>query len=87
MSNEMKLIMALCDALGFEVETTIDYQPRKENKQSAMNWNSGRQGLERVLATTGTGNMLDIDDNDEYTSLLTSPVIDYKLTQKPTKGE
>ena len=29
MENEMKLLMALCDALGFDVETTLDYQERE----------------------------------------------------------
>ena len=29
MTNEMKLLTALCDALGFEVDTVLDYQERE----------------------------------------------------------
>jgi hypothetical protein len=82
MSDEMKLLRALCDALGFEVETTLDYAPRRENKTTAMAYNSGRTGMDRCLASSGPHNKLDIDENGDYTSLLKSPIVEYKVVPK-----
>ena len=36
MSKEFDLIYALCEALGFEVETALNYQERKESVENAM---------------------------------------------------
>jgi len=80
MTNEMKLLQALCEALGFEVETTLDYMPRKENKSAAMKYNRGPR-QDRSLAVDGPDRALAIDSDGRYTSLLTTPVIDYKLTK------
>ena len=74
MTQEMKLLYALCDALGFDVEVNLDYMERKESKESAMQYKQGRVGMDRVLAAS---------ENGDYTSLLVSPVVDYKLTRKP----
>jgi len=84
MTNEMKLLQALCEALGFEVETTLDYQERKESKEAAMKINTLPVGgnPERVLATIGNGVMLDIDEGEIYTSLLINPIVDYKLHKR-----
>ena len=86
MTNEMKLLHALCEALGFEVETTLDYMPRKEGKSSAMKHiRVMGPPTDRVLSSTGPFGKLDIDQDGEYTSLLISPVVDYKL-HKRTDG-
>ena len=82
MTNEMKLLYALCEALGFEVEIILDYKERKESKDSAMRYNQGTPGMDRVLACTGPNQTLHIDENREYTSLLINPIVDYKLTPK-----
>lgn len=37
MSNEMKLMMALCDALGFEVEKVVDTKETPISEQSGKN--------------------------------------------------
>ncbi|GAG24976.1 unnamed protein product, partial [marine sediment metagenome] len=41
MTNEMKLLTALCDALGFEVEIERDYDDRKVDYAQAMQHQSG----------------------------------------------
>lgn len=81
MTNEMKLLQALCKALGFHVETIIDRQERKENKIEAMRYNRAYIKLDRRLQTTGPMGALDIDENGLYTSYLINPVISYKLTK------
>jgi hypothetical protein len=83
MSKEFELIYALCEALGFEVETELDYMPRKETIESAREHNSGfpNKRSDRVLASIGPHNKLDIDEDEMYTSLLISPVVSYKLTR------
>jgi len=85
MTNEIKLLLALCKALGFEVETTLDYQERKENMQVAMKYNSAwppQRTDRRILASSGPHNQLDIDKDGLYTSLLIDPVVDYKLHKR-----
>ncbi len=76
MSEEMKLIVALCSALGFKVERTIDRKERKETKDNAMKYNTGHV-TERKLTYSGV--MLDIDKDGMYTSYLTEPEVSYKL--------
>lgn len=83
MSQEMKLLLALTEALGFEVETTLDYQERKEPKHIAIpTYNSGRTDLDRELVAEGPHNMLLIDEDGMYTSMLKSPIVDYKVRAK-----
>lgn len=73
MSQEMKLLMALTEALGFEVETTLDYQERKTHTPV---------GLEcgRVCESDGQGYIR--DEHGVYTSRLAAPIVDYKLTKR-----
>lgn len=79
----MKLIMALCDALGFKVEKTIDRQERKETKENAMRYNRGYGYItDRGLVTSGECEMLDIDEDGMYTSFLIDPIIEYKVVPK-----
>lgn len=81
MPDTHKLLMALCDALGFEVENIVDYQRMKETKASAMIHN-GPQPSHRTLLMSGSTGGLDIDEDGLYTSVLRQPVTDYKLTKK-----
>jgi len=83
MTNEMKLLQQLCKTLGFEVETIIDRKERKENKQTAMAYNSPYGQVDRRLkfGRGKFGNDLDIDKDGMYTSYLIEPVISYKLTR------
>jgi len=75
MSNEMKLLHALCEALGFEVETTLYYMPRKEKSATSTALDVDR---ELAVKNPATGELL-IDEEGNYTSLLVTPIVDYKL--------
>ena len=79
MSQEMKLLTALCEALGFEVVTDLDYKERKECQSVAMEINLGQYNGDRVLMSEGQQCKLRIDKNGLYTSLLKSPVVSYSL--------
>ena len=82
MSDEMKLITALCEALGFEVVIDRDYQERKEVQPFARQYQSdinyphtrGRKLEDRA----GT---YCIDENGKYTSRLIEPIKSYKLVK------
>jgi len=80
MTQEMKLLMAMCDAMGLEVTTIIDYQPRKETETGARHWNDGYSGRDRHLSATA--GRIDIDEDGMRTSLLKAPIVDYKVTSK-----
>ena len=68
MSDEMKLLEALCDALGFDVKRDIDYQPRVESSmRSSDRPDSGRRC---------------VHDQGTFTSYLTDPLVSYTLTPK-----
>jgi len=82
MRNEEKLLRALCDALGFSVQTTHDYKERQETGTAASQINNGRSTNDRVLLTEGPNLKLLIDPNGEYTSRLKKPIVDYKLHPK-----
>ena len=82
MSKEFDLIYALCEAMGFEVETTLDYQERKESYDNAIRINKGGYGGDRALASAGPYGKLVIDADGEYTSLLVTPIVDYKLIKR-----
>jgi hypothetical protein len=86
MSKEMKLLMELCSALGFDVETIVDRKERKEHKNTAMRYNKGpgfpQQDRTLKLEAGDMGMILDIDEDGMYTSYLKDPEISYKLTRK-----
>lgn len=85
MTDEMKLIMALCNVLGFDIETKLDYQERRISKSFARAVNSRIYGNENeltLLCIEGEGQLLDIDENGMYLARLTKPIISYKLTPK-----
>jgi hypothetical protein len=87
MSEEMKLLMALCDAMGFTVETEYDYDERKVSGTVASRINSGIDypDFRGLALRTGTGAMgvaiLEKDDQGMYTSYRTTPRTSYKLTK------
>ena len=89
MSEEMKLLMALCDALGFAVEVERDRKERKERHSDAMKHNTGpfEKGTDRALKCEPVSNhpfdqgKLLIDDEGLYTSYLIDPIRSYKLTK------
>jgi hypothetical protein len=84
MTQEMKLLMALTEALGFDLEVIIDRKERKEEKHNAMEYNKGFgfPAKDRILTSTGPHGMLDIDEDGLYTSVLKVPTVDYKLTAR-----
>jgi len=83
MTNEMKLLQELCKALGFQVETIIDREERKETKLTAKRFQKGlvTPSEARRLKRSWSGAMLDIDEDGMYTSYLIDPIISYKLTK------
>jgi hypothetical protein len=84
MSEEMKLLMALCDALGFAVEVERDYCERKVTGEQASKINGsidypGLSGL-GLKSKPGEMGMLERDNQGMYTTLLVEPKTSYKLT-------
>ena len=77
MTNEMKLLMAMCDALGFEVETTLDYQETITYRTPQNGHN--KAGV--VFSTDNSGAYI-IDDDGKYKLRLETPIVDYKLTKR-----
>lgn len=83
MTQEMKLLMALTEALGFEIETTLDYDERKESE-------FGKDGImlgyisnpRRMKYNDKHGTGMVIDSDGMYTSILADPIVDYKLRAK-----
>jgi len=86
MTNEMKLLTALCEALGFEVEVNLDSSERKEFADSAMQYNTGCGFQGRRLKASGKDLKLDIDTDGYYTSYLIEPITTYALIPKHSKG-
>ena len=84
MTDEMKLIMALCDALGFDVEVNCDYRERRISKSHAMQINQGFQNHELTLQTK-EAYLLDVDDNEMYLARLSNPIVSYRLAKKEDK--
>lgn len=82
MSQEMKLLEALCDALGFEVERMLDYQEQKIPPHQHCSRNLGfGEKVSRASVTDGTGKYI-TDKNGFYTSRLITPIVDFKLRAK-----
>lgn len=87
MSNEMKLLLAMCKAMGLKVEAEYDREERKIRKEEAMRINSHidypeLRGLSLKSREGGMGQaMLDVDDEGMYTAFLDTPVVSYKVTK------
>lgn len=89
MTNEMKLLMAMCDAMGFEVETTnshsrkitrdearaIGYFSAKPFGYTADKWLVTDEAMESQPRYL-------IDSDGMYTEAWVKPIVDYKLTKK-----
>ena len=85
MNNIEKKLDALIDALGFDVETDVDYQERRISKTFARTVNSSIYGRENgltLMCVKGEGGLLDIDENDMYLARLTKPIVNYKLSAR-----
>jgi len=80
MTNEMKLLHALCEALGFEVETTLDYKEVEIGYDEAMRINSTYYNSNRILVHDC--GKFRIDSDGMYTSMLIDPIVDYKLEKR-----
>lgn len=80
MTDEMKLLMALCDALGFKVETLLDYKEMKVSKSEAMPYNMGYTN--QIWTLDSNSGELAIDEDGMYTRMLTNPEVSYKLTER-----
>ncbi len=80
MSEEMKLLMALCDALGFAVEVSHDSDERKVTGTTASRIHNNPGASQRALCADSAG-QLDKDDQGMYTSYLIDPITSYKLTR------
>lgn len=84
MTNEMKLLLAICDALRLDVKTIVDTKERKEKKSEAMRHNKGFgfPCTGRRLKTLNHTDKLDIDNEGLYTSYLIDPDISYKVSMR-----
>jgi len=85
MTNEMKLLMALCDALGFDVEKLVDTKETPISEQNGKNRIASHivtfGGLAIDLATNRADGGFKRGDDGCY-FLKASMDIDYKLTKK-----
>ena len=83
MTQEMKLLMALTEALGFEIDTTLDYDEQKESefgKDGVMNGYINHPRCMKYNDKHGTGRVMDMDGM--YKSMLKAPIVDYKVRDK-----
>ena len=86
MTEEMKLLYALCDALGFEVNVDIDRCERGEPAHRLQSFQRIR-GVSnpRSLNVDGSG-AYERDSDGNYRSRLKVPETSYRLERKPTPG-
>ena len=81
MSDEMKLLQALCEALGFLVEVETDYQEYSISENESIN------NKFRMIKLDSDGRYM-TDENGSYITKLKHPAIAYKLIKKEDiKGE
>ena len=79
-SNEMKLILALCEALDFDVAIEKDYQPTNLYKVSKLS------EVGRIKAATGERdsdmNLLPLLEDGKQVSYLKEPILSFNVTSK-----
>jgi len=84
MTDEMKLLMAMCDALGFEVDVRQDFE---EQIFTIGSFGGAPQPpyipADRRLSEDGVGSIIPIVAGQEYKTVLIHPNKSYKLTKKP----
>ncbi len=86
MSNEINLITALCEALGFEVEQSLDYKDRKIDIPQ-INMDVILSMTKNGVSINSTNGEYDIDKDGLYTISSINPEITYKLIKAPTGEE
>lgn len=87
MTDEMKLLIAMCDAMGFKAERTVDHREKEVPEEEAVQ-------ILRLITSIGSRTevrpnvMFIMDagkyrrgDNKSYFTQLVEPIIDYKLTK------
>ena len=79
MTEEMKLLRALCEALGFDVVVNRDFKERQEPKRSAKFINENILGERRITVRNGA---YVLDKDGMYTSRLVEPETSYTLTMQ-----
>jgi len=89
LSEEMKLLRSLCEALGFDVTVDFDYQEQKETQEQFLKHIDHVRMFphahkDRHFITDGTQAYL-IDDEGNYTSELKKPISSYILTKKSSQ--
>ena len=88
MTNEMKLLTTLCEALGFKVLTILDYDLREESPESAAPYfNTPRipaYPRRQLLAVNGKYVR---DADDYYTSQLVTPEVSFELVRIDTEND
>ena len=87
MSDEMKLLRALCDALGFEVIKSVDYCERGEPAHRLVSFQRIRGASNpRSLKVDGHG-AYERDADKNYISFLKDPETSYRVERKDTDNE
>lgn len=78
----MKLLMALCDAMGFAVEVQSDFSEVKVDGATASQISMGyARDAVRVLKRAPSGEALQ-DAKGMYTSVLIEPIISFELIKR-----
>lgn len=86
MNNTGKLLRALIDALGFDIEVTRDYKEIKLTKEQASHHFKpvayGSPSPSRRLLTESGSLAYLIDEDGMYTEAEATAIIDYKVTKR-----
>lgn len=88
MTDEMKLLMALCDAMGFDVKRTSDFKGceiSEEEGHSMIQSTIRGHARDYHLEVEGNGvggAAYKRGENNSYFKRLKSPIVDYKLTRR-----
>lgn len=87
MGNEMKLLMALCDALGFEVEVEEDFDEKDYTVYgSDMPMLNILNSIPNGRTICGDGPIVEVESGKAINTKLITPICSYKLTRKPMQG-
>jgi hypothetical protein len=88
MSDEMKLLLAMCDAMDLTVEAVLDYKDRKATPEE---FNLHQQSIPLMMVpptwvyvTDGEG-AYDRDEDGNYTARLYHPEQGFKVTKRTNK--
>lgn len=84
MTDEMKLLMAMCDALGFDVVVKSDRKRQPESTETVQSLHSLRRltvAHGRYLVSKRSG-VLARDDNGNHISELIEPIKTYTVSRR-----